>query len=80
MLNVHISYKPPSYWRILFFYEGLPRQFNCLKRVRYLVVHREGFRKGIIHQGSHVKLSFYFVGPVMLDYKRGCNGILCMFA
>ena len=37
LLIVNISYKPLSYWRILIHYEGLPRQFSHLKKLRSLV-------------------------------------------
>ena len=52
LLNLHLSYKPPSYWRILFRSGGWPRQLNCLKKFRDLVVPGGGFHKGIIIQGS----------------------------
>ena len=38
MLNMHLNYKPPSTWRILFQSGGLPRQFIRLKIFRVLVV------------------------------------------
>ena len=38
MLNVHLSYKPSSSWRILFWSGGYPRQFNHLKMFRVMVV------------------------------------------
>ena len=50
MLNVHLSYKPPSSWRILFRSEGYPRQFSRLKKFMTLVVPDGGFCKGIIIQ------------------------------
>ena len=51
---MHLSYKPPSYRRILFRSGGLPRQFSCLKKLMDLVVPVRGFRKGIILQGRHL--------------------------
>ena len=36
MLNDHLSYKTPSYWRILFRYGVRPRQFNSLEKFRSL--------------------------------------------
>ena len=32
MLNMHLSYNTPSYWRIVFRYWGRPRQFSFLKK------------------------------------------------
>ena len=51
MLNVRISYRPPSYWRILFWSGGHPRQFSRLKKFRALVVPRGGYRRETIIQG-----------------------------
>ena len=51
MLNVQLSYKHPSSWRILFRYWGRTKQFSCLKKFRALVVPGRGCRKGIILQG-----------------------------
>ena len=31
MYNVHLSYNPPSSWRILFWFRGYARQFSILK-------------------------------------------------
>ena len=50
MLNVHLSYKSPSSWRILFCLGRYPRQFSCLKKFRDLVFSGGGFHKGIIIQ------------------------------
>ena len=50
MFNVHLSYKPPNSWRILFQSGGCPRQFSCLKNFRALVVPNGGCHKGIILQ------------------------------
>ena len=38
MLNVHLSYKTTSYYKILFCYGGIPMQFSCLGIFRDLVV------------------------------------------
>ena len=51
MLNVNLSYKPTSYWRILFRSGGNPMQLSCLEIFRALVIPGGGFRKGIILQG-----------------------------
>ena len=50
ILNVHLSYKPPSSWRVLFWSGGLPGQFSRLKKLRTLVVPDGGCRKGVIIQ------------------------------
>ena len=50
MLNVKLSYKHTSSWRILFWSGGYPRQFSPLKKFGALVVPGGGFRKGIILQ------------------------------
>ena len=50
MLRVHLSFKPPNYWRILFWSGGIPRQFSYLKKSMTLVVPGEGFHRGIIIQ------------------------------
>ena len=42
LLNVHISYKTPSYWRTLILYGVPPKQFICLKRFQGLDRHRWG--------------------------------------
>ena len=47
MLNLHLSYKPPSSWRILFWSGGYPRQFIYLKPFRALVVSGGGCCKEI---------------------------------
>ena len=51
MLNVHLIYKPPSFWGVLFRSGGYPSRFSCLKRFRALVVPSRGLRKGVIIQG-----------------------------
>ena len=51
MLNVHLSYKPPSSWRVLFRSEGRPRKFIILKMGISLVVPEWGLRKELILQG-----------------------------
>ena len=51
MLNVHLSYKTPSSWRILFWSGVPPRQFSHLKKFMALVFPGGGFRKGEIIQG-----------------------------
>ena len=77
MFNSHLTYKPPSSWRILFQYGGIPMQFSHLKKFRALVVPLGGYCKGIIIQGRQLKHIFSFVIPVMLDKKRGYNWSIC---
>ena len=69
MLNIHLSYKPPSSWRILFLSGGCPRKFSRLKKFRDLVVPGLGFRKGIIIQGEAADLRFTCNRPVMPENK-----------
>ena len=76
MLSVHLSYKPPSSWSILFCSGGRPRQFSCLKKFRSLVFPRGGCRKDIIIQGRHLKRWFSCVRPLITEKKRGCNRIV----
>ena len=57
MLNVHLSYKPPSFWSI--FWSGeRPSKLIFLKIFRFLVVPGGGLRKGIIIQGVCLKHRF----------------------
>ena len=42
MFNVHVSYKNPSYWKILIRYGGCTRQISYLKKFRSLVVPKWG--------------------------------------
>ena len=53
-MNMHLSYKPPSPCRIMFWSGGRPRQFSHQKNFRYLVVPSGGFRKGKILQGRQL--------------------------
>ena len=72
-LNVKLSYKPPSYWRILFWSRICPRQFIYLKIFRALVVPGGGCCKGIILQERQLNHRFYYSSPVISDKKRGYN-------
>ena len=60
ILNVHLSYKPPNYCRILFHSRGHPRQFSRLKKFRALVGPGGGYYKGIVLQGSQLKCRFFY--------------------
>ena len=77
MLNVQLSYKPTSSWRILFRYGGRPRQFSRLKKFRSLVVTGGGCHKGVIIQGSQLKHRFSCVRPFIPDKERGYNESVC---
>ena len=50
MLNVHLSYNPPSYFKKLFLSGGYPRHFSCLKIFRAIVVPGGGCCKEVILQ------------------------------
>ena len=75
MLNVHLIYRPPSSWRILFWYGGYPRQFSHLKKIRSLVVPGGGCRKGVFIQGSHLKRRFSCGISVIPEKKRDVTGV-----
>ena len=76
MFNVHLSYKPPSSFRILFDSEGCPRQLICLKKCRALVVPSGGLPKGIILHGRQLNIIFFCGRTVIPEKKRGCNRIV----
>ena len=50
MLNIHLSYKTPISWSILFCSGGYPTQFSRLKKFKALVVPSGVCHKGIILQ------------------------------
>ena len=74
MLNVHLSYNPPSSWRIFLWSGVLPRQFSCLKKFRSMVVPDRGCRKGVILQGRQLKCRFSWVGQSCLRIKGDVTG------
>ena len=74
MLNVYLSYKPPSSWRIMFRSGGYPRQFSLLKKFRAVVVPVRGCRKGIILQGRQLKAGFPVAVQSCLKRKRDITG------
>ena len=51
MLNLRLSYKPPSSCMIMFWSGGRPSQFSSLEKFRALVFPGSGCRKGVILQG-----------------------------
>ena len=69
MLKMHLSYKPPSSWRILFLSGGYPKKFSCLKYFRSLVVPDGGFHKGIILQGRQLTSGLPVIGQSRLRIK-----------
>ena len=73
MLTAHLSYKPPIYWRILFWSGWWPRKFISMKCFRALVFPSRGCRNGVIIQGRHLNRRFYCGRSVMIKKKRGCN-------
>ena len=75
MLNVHLSYKPLSYWRILFRSGGFSRQFSCMKRFRSLVVPGRGCRKDAIIQGIKLKRRFSYGSRSCLRIKGDVTGV-----
>ena len=68
MLHLHLSYKTPRSWRILFRSGGHPRQFSRLKKFRALVVPGGGFRKGIT-QGMQLPSGLPVIGQSCLRRK-----------
>ena len=87
MLNVRLSYKYTSYWRILFWSGAHPRHFSRLKKFRALVVPIGGCRKGIIIQERNINRRFYVAGKSCFRrkemqqepiYMHPCRGISLM--
>ena len=74
MLNVHLSYKPPISWRILFWSEGRSRQFSWLKSFRSLVVPGGGWRKGIIIQVGYLPSGSLVIGQSCSRIKGDVMG------
>ena len=79
MLKVHLTYKLPSSWRILFRSGVLSRQFNRLKIFRSMVVPGGGCCKGVILQGIKLTRRFSCGRPVILGKKGQCNGSVGSF-
>ena len=74
MLNVHLSYNPPSSCRILFRYGGYPMQFSRIKKFSALVVPGGGRRKGIILQVIMTPTGVLPNGQPCLRIKGGVMG------
>ena len=73
-MNVHLSYKPPSAWRIIFRSGVYPRQFSCLEMFRSLVVPGGGFCKGVIIQVIITPTVVLTNGQSCLRRKGGVTG------
>ena len=73
MLNLHLSYKPPSYWGVLFRSVGRPRHFSRLKIFRDLVVPGGEFRKGIVIQVIMTPTGVLTNGNSFLIIKGGAT-------
>ena len=74
MLNVQLSYKPTSSWRILFWSWRRPRQFSCLKKFKALVVPSGGCRKGIFLQCRYLTSYLSIIGQSYLRRKMDVTG------
>ena len=74
MLNVHLSYKPLSSWRMLFWSGGYLSQFSLLKKIRALVVPGGGCCKRIIIQGVMTPTGVLPNGQSWLRRKGGVTG------
>ena len=59
---MHLSYEPPSSWRILFLYGGYPRQVSCLEKSRALVVPGGDCSKGVILHGRQLPSGLPLIG------------------
>ena len=73
-MNLHLSYKPPSYWRILFRSGGYLSQFSRLKKFRSLVVPGGDCRKGVILQVILTPAGILPNGQSCLRRKRDLAG------
>ena len=74
LLNLHLSYKPPSFWSIMFWSGGNPRYFNHLKRFRYLTYPVVVYFEGIIIQGRQLPSGLPVVVHSWLRRKWGVMG------
>ena len=74
MLNLHLSYKHTSSWRMLFLYGVYPSQFSRLENFRALVVPSGGFCEGIILQGIMTPTGVLPNGQSCLRIKGGVTG------
>ena len=73
MLNVQLSYNRTSYWGVIFWSGGRPRQFINLKKFRALVISGGGWRKGKNIQGIMTPMG---VLPNRHQYLRRKGGVM----
>ena len=66
---MHLSHKPTSSWRILFWSGGIPRKFICLKKFRSLTDPRRVYNKGIAVQGKQLPSGLSVIGHLFLRRK-----------
>ena len=71
MLNVHLRYKLPSSWRLIFWPGERPRHFSRLKKCRNLVNPREGGRTGGNIQVFLIRMGVLLNGKSCLKRKWG---------
>ena len=74
IFNVNLSYKPPSYCSIIFWYLVHPRHFTWPKTFRSLVLPSKGWREGFVIQGRKLNCRISCGMPVVLDKKGGKMG------
>ena len=74
MLNAHLPYKPPSSYRIIFWYGGCPRQFSHLEKFSALVNPRGVCHKEIILQGMQLTSGFPLIVQSFLIRKGDLTG------
>ena len=74
MLNMHLIYKTPLSWRILFWSGGRPRQFSCLKKFRDLKYPSGVYRRGEILQGRNLPSGLPVIGQSCLIRKGNITG------
>ena len=78
MLNLHLSYKPPSSWRILFCPGWFPKQFIRLNFSGPWWSPAGAAVRGYIIQGRQLKRRFSCGRPIMPEKKSECNRSVCM--
>ena len=74
MLNLHLSYKPPSSCRVLFRSGDCHRKVSCLKKFRAPVFPVRGCRKRIIIQGVQLKQRLSCVRQLFFRSKGNVTG------
>ena len=74
MLNLHLSYKPHSSWKIIFCSGGLPRQSICLKKFRALTDTGGVWCKGVIIQRKYLPSGLPVLFQSLLRTKGDVTG------